>query len=88
MPKSTHPNVTLSVRIVPTVNGVGFFAASPAASAMGAITGMNRPISITRPVAMSQGTLYGAGVGLSLAPYVSPNPSKPEPLLAAAEVNS
>src|SRR6185295_8904146 len=43
---------------------------------------------MTRPVAMSQGPLVGAGAGLSLKPHVSPSPSKPEPLLADAEENS
>ena len=62
-----------------------------AASASGAMIGMKRPNSITRPVAMSQCGLYGrGGVGRfgSLKPQVSPRPSKPEPLLAEAELNS
>jgi hypothetical protein len=44
--------------------------------AKGAMIGMKRPSSITMPVAMFQGTV------------LSPSPSNPEPLLAAAELNS
>ncbi len=44
----------VSVRSVPAVNGVGFLAARLPARASGAMIGMNRPSSITRPVAMSQ----------------------------------
>ena len=57
VPNSTNAKVSVSVRMVPTVKGVGFFAARLAARASGAITGMNRLKSITRPVAMSHGRL-------------------------------
>src|SRR5947209_10232134 len=54
--------------------------------------GMNRPNSMTRPVATSQYGANGAGAdgffAASLNPYVSPRPSKPEPLFALAELNS
>ena len=52
------------------------------------MTGMYRPSNMTRPVAMSQCLDSGAGEGLELKPQVSPKPSKPEPLLAEAELNS
>ena len=57
VPNSRNPKVSVSVRMVPTVNGVGFFFARLAAIASGAITGMKRLKSITRPVAMSHGRL-------------------------------
>ena len=53
VPSNTNANVSVSVRIVPVVNGVGFFAAKQAAKASGAMIGTNRLISITSPVAMS-----------------------------------
>ena len=56
MPSNTKPNVNVSVRNVPTVNGVGFFSARHPAIATGAMIGMNRLMSITNPVAMSSGT--------------------------------
>src|SRR5437773_2293431 len=91
VPSSTKPNVTVSVRIVPDVKGVGFLAARLPAIASGAMIGTKRLISITRPQAMSQCGAYGAGGdGLSsgvLNPHVSASPSKPEPLLADADVN-
>ena len=40
VPSSTKPNVAVSVRSVPAVNGVVFFAARLAARAMGAMIGM------------------------------------------------
>src|SRR5205814_9387225 len=92
VPSSTHPNVTVSVRSVPEVNGVGFFPARLAANAIGAMIGMNRPRSITSPVATSQCGANGAGgdgfLSRSANPYVSPSPSNPDPLLALDEVNS
>src|SRR5260370_18506975 len=42
---------------------------------------------MTRPVAMSQGTAVGAGFGLLFNPYVTPSPSKADPLFAEAEEN-
>src|SRR5690349_17344827 len=92
LPSSTNPKVTVSVRMVPDVKGVGFLRAKPAARAMGAMIGTKRLISITRPQAMSHCGLSGAGGdGLSsalLKPQVSPSPSNPEPLLAEADENS
>ena len=71
------------------MNGVGFFFARLAASAMGAMIGMKRLNSITRPVAMSHWRLNGAGLSLSVRVpkpvFVPPNS---EPLLAEAELNS
>src|SRR5438552_2228639 len=78
--------------MVPAVKGVGRLAARLPAIARGAMMGTKREISITRPQAMSQCGEYGAGGdGLSSGfsnPHVSPSPSKPEPLLAEADVNS
>src|SRR5207248_10946007 len=54
VPRSTNPNVTVSVRMVPVVNGVGFLAARLAARASGAMIGTNRESNITSPVATSQ----------------------------------
>src|SRR5207253_3003304 len=91
VPSSTKANVNVSVRSVPAVKGVGFFAAKLAASETGAMIGMNRPSSMISPQAISQCGANGAGGdGLafgSLNPQVSPSPSKPEPLLADAELN-
>src|SRR5262245_5117983 len=53
----TKAKVTVSVRRVPEVNGVGFLVARLPARAMGATMGMKRPSSMTTPVAMSQGRL-------------------------------
>ena len=61
VPSSTQPNVIVSVRSVPEVNGVGFFPARLAANAIGAMIGMNRPKTITSPQAMSQCGANGAG---------------------------
>src|SRR5262249_17571351 len=91
-PRSTKPNVIVSVRRVPTVKGVNFLRAKLRAIAIGAMIGMKRPRSITQPHQMSHWMLVGAGgLGLSsglLKPNVSPSPSNPEPLLADADVNS
>ena len=54
----------------------GLFAASEPAMASGRMMGMNRASSMTSPVATFQGIV------------LSPSPSKPEPLLALAELNS
>ncbi len=70
------------------MNGVGGLAARLPARASAASSGTNRDSSITNPVATSQCGLYGAASGLSSAPYVSCNPSKPEPLFADDELNS
>src|SRR5262249_49656875 len=92
VPSSTKANVSVSVRLVPVVDGVGFFAARLPASASGAMIGTNRQINMTSPQAMSQCGAYGAGgdgfAFESLKPQVSPSPSNPEPLFALAEVNS
>src|SRR5262245_47949686 len=92
VPRSTNPNVIVSVRSVPTVNGVGLLAASPAARAIGAMIGTKRDISMTSPHATSQWKAYLAGGdGFALAsanPCVSARPSMPEPLFADADVNS
>jgi signal transduction histidine kinase len=61
---------------VPAVSGTGALYASHPAMANGPMMGKKRAKSITTPVLMFQ-----KGV-------LSPNPSKPEPLLAEAEVNS
>ena len=58
------------------VSGTRFLTARHPASARGRIMGGNLPMSSTMPVATFQ-----AGV-------LSPRPSKPEPLLAQAELNS
>ena len=58
------------------VCGTRFFWARNPAIASGSTSAGNRPSSRTMPVAMFQGGLLSA------------RPSNPEPLLAAAEVNS
>jgi len=55
---------------------VTFLAASAPPMAKGAMIGMKRASSMTMPVAIFHGAV------------LSPRPSKPEPLLAAAELNS
>ena len=68
VPSSTNPNVIVSVRRVPAVNGVGFLAARLPAMAIGAMIGMKRLNSMTSPQAMSHCGLNGAGGdGLSSA---------------------
>ena len=76
VPSNIPANVSVSVRRVPLVCGTRFFTARNPASAIGSTSAGNRPRSKTIPVATFQ-----AGV-------LSPSPSNPEPLLAAAEVNS
>ena len=63
----------VSVRSVPTVNGVAFLTAKLPAIAIGAMIGINRPNNMTRPQAISQARC-GALVGASSAakPTVSP----------------
>lgn len=88
VPSSTQPKVNVSVRIVPTVKGVGFFFARLAASAKGAMMGRKRLNIITSPVAMSHWRLKGQGLLLSLKPQAVFVPPNSEPLLAEAELNS
>ena len=76
VPSSIPANVRLSVRSVPVVSGTRFFTASDPASASGSTSAGNRPSSRTTPVAMFQAGLLSA------------SPSNPDPLFAAAEVNS
>ena len=76
VPSSTTPKRKVSVRNVPADSGVARFAANEPAMASGAMIGMNRAKSITRPVAIFHGTV------------LSPSPSNPDPLLAAAELYS
>ena len=70
------PNVDVSVLSVPELSGINFFSASSPAIATGPIIGRNLPNSNTIPVDIFQNTV------------LSPNPSKPLPLLAAEEVYS
>ena len=76
MPSSIAANVRSLVRSVPDVCGTRFFWARKPAIAIGSTSAGNRPSSRTIPVAMFQAGLLSA------------RPSKPEPLLAEAEVNS
>ncbi len=76
VPSSIAANVRSLVKSVPDVCGVRFFSARKPAMAIGSTSAGNRPSKRTTPVAMFQAGL------------LSDNPSKPEPLLAAAEVNS
>ncbi len=70
------PNVTESVLKVPADSGMNFLFASSPAIATGPIMGRNLANSITVPVVTFHQML------------LSPNPSKPLPLLAFAEVYS
>ena len=74
--KMTKPKVEVSVFKVPELSGINFFSASNPAIATGPIIGKKRPKSNIIPVEIFQN-----GV-------LSPNPSKPLPLLAADEVYS
>ena len=76
MAKTILPKVAVSVAKVPEPSGTKCFFANNPAIATGPIIGKNRPKINTKPVAIFQN-----GV-------LSPNPSKPEPLFAADEVNS
>ena len=69
-------NVNVSVFNVPALSGINFFSASKPAIATGHIIGKNLPSSRTIPHETSQNNV------------LSPNPSKPEPLVADEEVNS
>ncbi len=73
---NTAMKAKLSTFSVPALSGTYFLAANEPAIANGPMIGMNLPKIITIPQAMFQN-----GVA-------SPKPSKPEPLLAAEDVNS
>ncbi len=68
-------NVNVSVFNVPALSGMDFFSASNPAMATGHIIGRNLPSSRTIPHEISQNKV------------LSPNPSKPEPLVADEDVN-
>ena len=70
------PKVAVSVFNVPALSGTYFLVASKPAIATGPMMGRYRESSITKPQEIFQN-----GV-------LSPNPSKPLPLLAEEEVNS
>ncbi|MNV99419.1 hypothetical protein D3C71_1947750 [compost metagenome] len=70
------PKVNVSVFRVPADSGMYFFEASNPAMATGPMIGRKRPRINTKPVTTFQKML------------LSPRPSKPEPLFAAAEVFS
>jgi hypothetical protein len=76
VPNNIPANMRSSVLSVPVVSGTRFLTERNPATANGKIKAGNRPIKSTIPVAMFQAGLLSA------------SPSKPEPLLAAAEVNS
>ena len=86
VPSSTKPNVSVSVRSVPAVNGVGFLAARLPASANGAMIGMNRPNSMTRPVAISQYGLDGRRLTGRCYLLLVETPGVAQPLEAGAVV--
>ena len=87
VPNMRKPKVTVSSRKVPKPNGEDFFAPRLAAMAIGAIIGRYRLKSITRAVAISQGTKVGDGLGLLIRPPVVPSPSNADPLFAEADEN-
>lgn len=73
---NTATNAGLSTFKVPALSGMYFLEARDPAMAIGPMIGMNLPKSIARPH-----KIFQKGVA-------SPRPSKPEPLLAEADVNS
>lgn len=73
---STAINARLSTFNVPLLSGIYFLVAKDPAIANGPMIGINLPNNIASPH-----RIFQKGVA-------SPKPSKPEPLLAAAEVNS
>ena len=73
---NTTPNIPESIFNEPDDSGVYFFTERKPAMAIGPIIGINLPSSIAMPVPIFQN-----GV-------LSPSPSNPEPLLAAADENS
>ena len=70
------PNVTVSVLRVPALSGIYFFCAKRPAIATCPMIGMNLLNINTIPHEIFQNHV------------LSPSPSKPEPLLAAQDVNS
>ena len=74
--KTMTPKIVVSVFSVPALSGMYFLLANNPAIANGPIIGKNLLNNKTIPVEMFQNGL------------LSPKPSKPEPLLAALEVNS
>ncbi|MNY44828.1 hypothetical protein D3C86_1798870 [compost metagenome] len=74
--KVITPNVNVSVFKVPADSGMYFFEANNPAIATGPMIGRKRPRISTKPVSTFQKIL------------LSPSPSKPDPLFAAAEVFS
>jgi len=87
VPSNRKPNVGVSSRSVPSVNGTDFLAPRLAAIAIGATIGMKRLNRITSPAAMSHGIACDAGLGLLSKPKLVPSPSKAEPLFAEADEN-
>ncbi len=73
---SMPPKVPSSTPSVPADSAVRRLVTSEPTMASGRMIGMKRASSMIRPVAMFHGTV------------LSPSPSKPEPLLALAELNS
>ena len=73
---STAINAGLSTFNVPLLSGIYFLEANDPAMASGPMIGINLPNNMAIPQ-----RIFQKGVA-------SPKPSKPEPLLAAAEVNS
>src|SRR6187431_2761230 len=73
---NTATKAGLSTFNVPELSGIYFFEASDPAIARGPMIGMNLPNNMARPQ-----RIFQKGVA-------SPSPSKPDPLLAAEEVNS
>ena len=93
VPNSTKPNVTVSVRNVPTVNGSRLLRRQAAGQRH---RGDDRDETAEEhhqsgrdvPVRTVQGRRRRRCAARSLKPQVSPSPSNPEPLLADAELNS
>ena len=86
VPSSTKPKVKVSVRKVPTVKGL--VSSWPGWRQKPWSDHRHKSSqSITRPQAMSQGDSASAGCFIEQT-KLSFSPSKPEPLLAEAEVNS
>ena len=75
--KTIMPKVAVSAFSVPALSGMYFFFASNPAIATGPMIGKKRDNNITNPHVIFQNT-----------DGVSPNPSKPLPLLADEEVYS
>jgi hypothetical protein len=87
VPTKREAKVNVSSLNVPGPNGLDFLAPRNAAITIGAMIGRKRLITITIPLAISHWRAVGAGLGLLLNPYVTPSPSKAEPLFADDEEN-